>query len=93
MNDLSYQELDDACIISAVCRDATEAVVYLTQIMSDSRTYSAFTQYAKASRLTLKVMYKRETEHNFKISKALREGGFYPLLYSPELSENKKRLK
>lgn len=85
--DLDREELENSCLISANCNDADLAVCYLTIIMADSSSYSAFRQYARSVRLTLKAIYRREKDHSFDVAKALREGVFNPRPLVPGKSE------
>ena len=87
--DLDREELENACLISANCNDADLAVCYLTTIMADSSSYSAFRQYARSVRLTLKAIYRREKDHSFDVAKALREGVFNPRPLVPGKSDKK----
>ena len=87
--DLDREELENACLISAKCNDADLAVFYLTKIMSDGSSFSAFRQYARSVRLTIKSIYRREKDHSLEVSKALREGVFSPLPLAPRKSDKK----
>ena len=87
--DLDIEELENACLISANCKDADLAVCYLTSIMTDRSSFSAFRQYAKAVRLILRAIYRREKDHHLEVSKALRAGVFSPLPLVPGKTEKK----
>ncbi len=81
---LTYNELNDACFISAHCGNADQAVALLFSIMADKRAFSVFTQYAKISRLALRVIIAKEKDHNFKVATALRDSVINPLPLVPE---------
>jgi ParB/RepB/Spo0J family partition protein len=87
---LSYEELDDACLISARCQNADQAVVHLLTIMADARAFSAFRQYARSVRLALRAMAVREKDHDFAVATALRESIIVPLALVPESPQKKK---
>jgi ParB/RepB/Spo0J family partition protein len=87
---LSYEELNDACLISARCENADIAVTCLVTIMADARAFSAFSQYAKAARLALRAMAAREKVHDFSIVNALQNAILTPLPLVPESPVKKK---
>ena len=88
---LTREELEYACLISANIGNANSAVDHLMIIMADKRAYSGFKQYVKAIRLILKTIAVREKEHDSKISTALRESVFTPLPLFSEKPEIRKR--
>lgn len=87
---LSYEELNDACLISARCENADQAVAHLITLMADARAFSAFSQYARSARLALRTMAVREKDHDFAVATALRVSIIVPLPLVPE-SPQKKR--
>lgn len=90
IENLSYEELNDACLISARCENADIAVARLVTLMADARAFSAFSQYAKSVRLALRVMVAREKEHDFSVVTALRDAIIVPLPLVPESPQKKK---
>jgi len=87
---LSYEDLNDACLISVCCENADQAVAHLVTLMADARAYSAFRQYVKSVRLALRVMAAREKEHGFAVVTALRNSVISPLPLVPESPEKKR---